>query len=488
MDKITELTWHIVDLFEDCLEGKGVEIPNEEKTGSSSDANIYGQHYTRLENCLHKYVKDSVIITTEAVYMEMEKQPHTEGSVRALLNKLHEQEHAWHDNRVADIMVSELRNLLTEACGENVLDHDDVNHLTDAINEYLSEQIGRFFRSAIDKADKFLKKGNFSEKATKAVHADITNLLFSLNEVLGSGEKCTYALFTVRDRQMELEEFKYLTLARQTMFKQMCEYAKLDPMLVALSPCVESADTSYWRGGYSAWTSSNSAEYAECQWEIEPIPVGRPVTLMVVNTNHNVRVRKCACILGARLTMREELASQCYNEEVKKLVWSHAAYTNPEGFYSFDLNEASCCTKPHGDSFADWKIFNLHENKDLDRSGAHICITNLNICQRIKEKAAVLEDPDQLVSEYNAALDAIPGKVFNIPHQWIVDFGGGWEMHIDVITPHTGYKDWKFASYARATLIHNNEVMIRSDRYGKVSGAWGLCYAGILFQVVLEAK
>lgn len=49
-----ELLGSIIDIFEDFLEGKGVEIDNDEKEGDADAAILYGTDYGNLESAIEQ--------------------------------------------------------------------------------------------------------------------------------------------------------------------------------------------------------------------------------------------------------------------------------------------------------------------------------------------------------------------------------------------------------------------------------------------------
>jgi len=57
LEKNRELAVSIIDVFENFLYNKGIEIPNEDKTGDSDEAIIYGLDYSYLEEAI-KHILD----------------------------------------------------------------------------------------------------------------------------------------------------------------------------------------------------------------------------------------------------------------------------------------------------------------------------------------------------------------------------------------------------------------------------------------------
>ena len=45
-----EYAWSILDLFEDLLDEKGIDIPSDSREGNESEARLYGEEYFELED------------------------------------------------------------------------------------------------------------------------------------------------------------------------------------------------------------------------------------------------------------------------------------------------------------------------------------------------------------------------------------------------------------------------------------------------------
>ena len=45
-----EYAWSILDLFEDLLDEKGIDIPSDSREGDEAEARLYGEEYFELED------------------------------------------------------------------------------------------------------------------------------------------------------------------------------------------------------------------------------------------------------------------------------------------------------------------------------------------------------------------------------------------------------------------------------------------------------
>ena len=50
MERTREFAISILDLFEDLLDEKGIDIPSEDRTGEEGEARLYGTEYFQLED------------------------------------------------------------------------------------------------------------------------------------------------------------------------------------------------------------------------------------------------------------------------------------------------------------------------------------------------------------------------------------------------------------------------------------------------------
>ena len=57
MDKTREFAIAILDLFEDLLDEKGIDIPSEDRTGEEGEARFYGTEYFELEDGVTKLLE-----------------------------------------------------------------------------------------------------------------------------------------------------------------------------------------------------------------------------------------------------------------------------------------------------------------------------------------------------------------------------------------------------------------------------------------------
>ena len=50
LSEARSLTFEIIEVFEDLLEEKGIQIPDDDRTGDPNEAPLYGTTYAELED------------------------------------------------------------------------------------------------------------------------------------------------------------------------------------------------------------------------------------------------------------------------------------------------------------------------------------------------------------------------------------------------------------------------------------------------------
>lgn len=287
-------------------------------------------------------------------------------------------------------------------------------------------------------------------------------------------------LITCVDWDIGFSEFPDMTEAQKAMLAQMAHLGGIDPELLDSKSEYTSSNCSYC---YSlsleeswAWTTNNSKGGAECHWLIKVVNE-QLCEVLLTEWQPNMLNAWCHITLAeAQRAMRSSMLNYCDYED-NAIIEENAAFLADN--ISFDAMSATL-TKSVG-TYA-WKIYPLRS--DPKAKERYLGTVGIKVKQTIEIPEQELNEINDFVSHYSPDMDSINYGRTLIPHQWEVDFGGGWTATIDVVDPITVKEHWD--AYCEAVLYRNGEIVHRSIRDNHLDGVWGLRYDNYLFQVEVK--
>lgn len=484
----------IIDLFEDFLENHFITIPNPEKAQSEDPANIYGDHYVKMEDVCTEVISDHVIIDTDTVRMLISDfletnpdLPQMISFIATLSSQLEELVRQWVNKSTAsEPIVDTLRQILIDTNCDSI-DGAEWTTLVCAVNAILEYRIGSLFKGALENVQRFAGSGPKKKCELEKFFIGVAAYMCAIREEHAAAPECTFCLVTSCGTEaISMQVSPYLKKLRSQMLQEMSTLGGIDPMLIALKESYISDFSSYYRDGYSAWTTSHSSPYGEVHWAIIPIP--DPVTspyLLIESKKHDLDVRLCDTLAHAQQWLRMKFRTECYDKGGKEAIWHKVEDQCSEGHYSFAADYAFY-HMGNGDS--DSRFLKIFPVSGAFKDRVYPESDYITVHQKIYADAEELAQADNLVADYSPDFDSVRLVNFSVPYEWEADFGGGWEMSVSVVEATGTPRSRGLVPYAEATLHHNGALVARSFRWDSVSGEWGLQYNGILFKVNILPK